>query len=451
MEPLFRFLCAFVGAMAITRMTVTANAQPKDLVTVVSDYPNEELWPGYSYGSPKDLLKHVTIQPPSSVSQANCPMHIATCIIEQKDEEHFYGLNKEPHPALFLVTMNEENQQQQVRIASALQFSRIFDYVHRAYKISKAFVDMDFQLKVRNHNGHNHHHDHNTIYVYMVCLFLQEKIEREVPVGLTEQTFDVSKDRRFTRDEEISLCRLWKYKPQSPVQQPIEFAGSDIKNSDKAFLLNEFECPQPIRFEGQNYPSADHLLQAWKVRLMPGTHDKADAAERIRESKNPVKKSRNIHGLKWDQSLWESNLPEFARRAMILKFQQNPDLRAKLLKTGNAPLRYSEPSNVWGNPTSTSSGVIGQLLGRTLEKIRDDIAVDKESLPRGKEMWVVCHYKYYAMAIPLIFPSGALEYPEGCSCFHQFHERIDMVKRVKHSPEKLPENMRTDFLRPFDL
>ena len=114
MEPLFRFLCAFVGAMAIikmlslmpiidtnapsrlSRMRVIGNAQPKTRVTVVD--LNEKLWPKYS---PKGLEPR---------SQANNHRHIATCIITGKNGCR--GQYREPHPALFLVTMDEKNQQQ---------------------------------------------------------------------------------------------------------------------------------------------------------------------------------------------------------------------------------------------------------------------------------------------------------------------------------------------------
>lgn len=90
----------------------------------------------------------------------------------------------------------------------------------------------------------------------------------------------------------------------------------------------------------------------------------------------------------FDDKVWTKHRLEIVTKGNILKFQQNPELKAQLLETGKRPLVEASPlDKIWGigfrkSEAERKRGHWGlNLLGIALEKAREEIVrVDSEKL-----------------------------------------------------------------------
>ncbi|RKQ63355.1 hypothetical protein C7457_0225 [Thermovibrio guaymasensis] len=148
------------------------------------------------------------------------------------------------------------------------------------------------------------------------------------------------------------------------MEKIIRFRG---KNS---FLSNFYPCK--VEFEGLVYPSVENAFQAAKTA----------PSEREPFTKVSPKEAKRIgREVRLQISAWESKKVKVMEELVRKKFKENPDLREKLLKTGDAVLIEG---NTWGDefwgvnlrkPDSSSPwGYRGKnILGQILMKIREEL------------------------------------------------------------------------------
>jgi len=97
---------------------------------------------------------------------------------------------------------------------------------------------------------------------------------------------------------------------------------------------------------GIAYQTAEHFMMAEKARLFGDT----DAAHKIVKASNPgeaKRLGRTVVG--FDEELWLEKRFQIVVKANLAKFEQNAEIKAYLLSTGNRVLVEASPvDRIWG-------------------------------------------------------------------------------------------------------
>jgi hypothetical protein len=141
----------------------------------------------------------------------------------------------------------------------------------------------------------------------------------------------------------------------------VQFAG------EYSFLSNFYPCP--VEWQGMEYPTVEHAFQAAKTDD-PGERLKVRDAESPAAAKQLGKRVTLRPG-------WDSYRFEVMQALVRQKFTRHPDLREKLLATGDAEL---VEGNTWRDTTwgatwnkDKQAWVGKNHLGRILMRIRDEL------------------------------------------------------------------------------
>lgn len=144
-----------------------------------------------------------------------------------------------------------------------------------------------------------------------------------------------------------------------------------VFDGDFAFLSNFY--PSPITISGETYPTVEHAFQALK------TYD-VEARRLIAAAPTPgkAKAMGRMVTLRHD---WEEVKVDIMMIALRAKFK-NPELRKKLLATGDAYLVEGTVwhDNEWGSCNcDRCKNIIGKnKLGNALMAIREEIRNDNK-------------------------------------------------------------------------
>lgn len=139
-----------------------------------------------------------------------------------------------------------------------------------------------------------------------------------------------------------------------------------------AFLSNFF--PSPFEVDGITFPSVEHWFQAYKTT--DPTEFKA-----IATAQTPGKSKRMGRGCQLRPD-WEEVKTDVMLSGLRHKFK-NPELRAKLLATGNEELMEGNTwhDNTWGNCVCQKcQNIPGRnMLGMLLMQLRQEIQYEEAS------------------------------------------------------------------------
>lgn len=161
-------------------------------------------------------------------------------------------------------------------------------------------------------------------------------------VGCAAQP-EASSTRTYSEDSERAGHR-----------QIAEFQG------EYRFLSNFW--PAQIEYQGIRYPSVEHAYQAAKTFS-------AEERRRIAAIPDPAEAKRAGRALAL-RSDWETAKFEVMEDCVRAKFMEHPDLRAKLVATGNAELIEG---NTWGDRVwGVYQGEGENRLGKILMKVREE-------------------------------------------------------------------------------
>ena len=137
------------------------------------------------------------------------------------------------------------------------------------------------------------------------------------------------------------------------------------KSHEYGFLSNFW--PSPMRLYNQMYPTNEHFYQSRKTII-------DDFGDWIRNAPTPYLAMKAGRALRMDKDemwpQWDTIKFDIMEIGLRAKFTQNPDLKEKLLATGDAILHEDSPNDmVWGKK--------GQdMLGKLLMKIRSELRGD---------------------------------------------------------------------------
>ena len=128
------------------------------------------------------------------------------------------------------------------------------------------------------------------------------------------------------------------------------------------FLSNFYPAPITLR-SGEAFPTAEHLYQASKV-ADPFVREEIRLAATPGRARRMGSQARLVTG-------WEDHKLEVMRAALILKFDQNPDLQERLFQTGDQEL---QEGNSWGDTFwGVCDGVGENHLGKLLMELRSSL------------------------------------------------------------------------------
>jgi ribA/ribD-fused uncharacterized protein len=143
-----------------------------------------------------------------------------------------------------------------------------------------------------------------------------------------------------------------------------------------SFLSNFYPCE--VEYEGLVYPSVENAFQAAKT-----APHRRHAFTKI--SPKEAKKMGRKVPLLGGAGHWESKKVKVMEELVRRKFTQNPELRQKLLQTGDAiliegttwgdefwgvNLKKPDPSSPWGYK---GKNMLGQILMKVREELRQEV------------------------------------------------------------------------------
>lgn len=134
-----------------------------------------------------------------------------------------------------------------------------------------------------------------------------------------------------------------------------------MTNPHFSFLDNFRPCK--IKIHGKTYPSVEHYYQSQKT-LSPKEREKIKFARTAGKAKKLGRESK----LRKD---WNKIKVSVLGKALYAKFTQHPELRKRLLSTGNSILIENNPLDpYWGTgPDGKGKNMTGKLLMELRERL----------------------------------------------------------------------------------
>lgn len=123
-----------------------------------------------------------------------------------------------------------------------------------------------------------------------------------------------------------------------------------------------------VFLKGKIWPTAEHYFQAMKVEGHPDE-------EEIRLAKNPNDAARMGRDRSRPRKAnWDDIRDDVMREVLYAKFTQHPDLKQRLLNTGNATIvEHTINDSYWGDGgDGTGKNMLGILLMETREKLKGE-------------------------------------------------------------------------------
>ena len=140
--------------------------------------------------------------------------------------------------------------------------------------------------------------------------------------------------------------------------------------NDYGYMSNFYSSP--IKLKGKVWPTTEHYFQAQKFA---GTKYESE----IRKKKSPMDAA--LTGRRRDLPLrkdWESIKDGIMREALVAKFTQHPELKAKLLSTGYEQLIEHTVKDTYWADGGDGSGK--NMLGRLLMEVRTQLRNEDAAL-----------------------------------------------------------------------
>ncbi len=148
---------------------------------------------------------------------------------------------------------------------------------------------------------------------------------------MTDTQFLADLRRRYNTGAKLKYLYFWGHQPG--------------KHGVTASCFSQW-YGAPFEVDGQRYPTAEHFMMAEKARLF------GDDATRalVFQAPNPgAAKALGRQVLGFKDDIWLANRYDIVVRANQAKFEQNPDLRAFLLQTGDRVIVEASPvDRIWG-------------------------------------------------------------------------------------------------------
>lgn len=136
--------------------------------------------------------------------------------------------------------------------------------------------------------------------------------------------------------------------------------------------------PYPVSYMGVKHKTCEHLFQSRRFEGYPEIQKLIQEQLSPMGAKMKARKNRVIlnRGEKWDEALTDIIL---MKECLQLKIEQHPDLKDKLVKTGNATIiedctsHDRESARFWGMVFKDGKWIGDNILGKLWMEIRENI------------------------------------------------------------------------------
>eukprot|EP00731_Ephydatia_muelleri_P002186 Em0001g2186a len=153
---------------------------------------------------------------------------------------------------------------------------------------------------------------------------------------------------------------------------PVEHSkeqSQEIKFYDRKDPYYEFTnfYPCHVVIDGKTWPSTEHYFQAQKFVGTPYV----EAIRRFPTAREAFQLSRTPQASRWCRGDWERVKEDIMLKALRCKFNDNPELKKKLLATGNKRLiEHTHNDSYWADGGDGSGK---NKLGKLLERVRSEL------------------------------------------------------------------------------
>ena len=182
-------------------------------------------------------------------------------------------------------------------------------------------------------------------------------------------------EEEVKKEEEVRPRR--KLKKAEPEPEPILFDGADESKGEYRYMSNDAEYPMEV--DGKKYPTVEHYYQAMKAE----TFEDKEVFDKILVTKTPkAAKAKGKEVKNFIKEVWDSKREGIMEKGVRAKFTQHPELRKKLVETGDKQIGKADGRNTfWGigssmtsDKSKTPSKWRGQnKLGKILMELRDTL------------------------------------------------------------------------------
>ena len=160
-------------------------------------------------------------------------------------------------------------------------------------------------------------------------------------------------------------------KNTEPLPDPVFFFGADESKGEYRGFDNTFEAP--FQYESITFPTIEHYFE-WSKAKTFGDEEIARKIAGTPSAKAVKALAKKIANFKSEE--WDAKKDDVMRKGLRAKFSQHPDLREKLVSTGDRPIALADPRDkYWGIGTSSDKekskdpskwpgkNVLGNMLG----------------------------------------------------------------------------------------
>jgi ribA/ribD-fused uncharacterized protein len=132
---------------------------------------------------------------------------------------------------------------------------------------------------------------------------------------------------------------------------------------ENVFLNNFFESPFVLH--GKEFKTVEHFYQSSKFS--------GEYYENIRKTSTPDEAKKLARKLPFNLQEWEERKDQVMKEGLFAKFEQNPELKKRLIETGNSRLVEDSPRDAyWGGVVEGSCNRLGQMLEELREKYKSE-------------------------------------------------------------------------------
>ncbi len=237
-------------------------------------------------------------------------------------------------------------------------------------------------------------HDPSVPYMDYVAAIKPNQVASAVKLADLNHNSDLS---RLDTIDEKTLERVQKYHaaialleskrkiPPSPSgRKPMVFFWKDTE--ENGCFSNWYR--RPFVIDGIQYPHVEQYMMSQKARLF---HDEVRYTAILRATDPNDCKKLGKQVTPFDPKIWDGAKYEIVKAGNRAKFEQNPDLKAKLLATGTAILAEASPRDkIWGiGKTARTAAEVDpsewpgkNLLGKILMELREEFAANPTTAAR---------------------------------------------------------------------
>ena len=172
-----------------------------------------------------------------------------------------------------------------------------------------------------------------------------EKIEEEVKPEPAEPPKAL--DMLEPPPEEKPALKRKKLKLEEAEPDPVLFSVGDETGGEFSMFSNS--ARKSVEIDGTTYPSVTHYFIAMKAREAKND----DLYEKIMSAATPKAAKALEKKITLKEEDWQPKQDALMQKAVRAKFTQHPEIRAKLLETGDRPIGFADPRDIyWGIGTS---------------------------------------------------------------------------------------------------